>query len=426
MIKKPRIFQSELAVIGAGIAGCAASIFAQNRGIKTIQIGNTGALAYTSGYFDLLGIDQTNLIRDPWQGLDALRQQQPDHPYSKINNEEIRKAFIEFVTALKDMGLNYTVPSDSNLMAMSPAGTFKPTYCMPSTMSQFTQAMLSRAKVLFIDFMGLEGFSAQEIVANLTSQWSGLRAQRIAFPEMESGAQVYPEVMARALEVPATLEKLSLQIKQMAEDAEYIALPAILGIHRPDYIHTQMEKLIGLPVFEIPTIPPAVAGIRLREMLEQKLVARGASVITQQKVESVEFKGKAIQLSHQDHYGSVLIEADNMLLASGRFLSGGLNADQQHIHETLIDLPIQQPDTRGQWFSDEYFDPKGHAVNRSGILVNEKFQVVNHQHEVVDPRLYAAGIVLANQDWIRQRCGAGIAISSAYKAVLSIEQAIRK
>ena len=47
-------------------------------------------------------------------------------------------------------------------------------------------------------------------------------------------------------------------------------------------------------------------------------------------------------------------------------------------------------------------------------------QVVDAQQQLIDPRLYAAGIVLANQDWVRQRCGAGVAIATAYKAVLSI------
>jgi glycerol-3-phosphate dehydrogenase subunit B len=420
MIKKTRHYQSELAVVGAGIAGCAATVFALNRGIKTIQIGNTGALAYTSGYLDLLGIDHTDVIDDPWKGLDNLRQQEPDHPYSKLSNEEIRTAFAEFVSTLNDMGLNYTTPSNNNLQAMSPAGTFKPTFCIPATMNQSIQARISGARVLFIDFIGLEGFSAQEIIANLSSQWPGLRAQRIAFPDMESGAQVYPEVMARSLEVSETRERLANQIKDIAGEAEYIALPAILGIHSPDHIHREMERLIGLPIFEIPTIPPAVPGIRLRELLEQQLAAKGATIITQQKVAAVTFSEEHIQLSYEDHYGPVNIQAENMLLASGRFLSGGLAADQNHMRETLIGLPIQQPDNRSQWFSDEYFDPEGHAVNRSGVLVNEKLQVINHQNEVIDPRLYAAGIVLANQDWIRQRCGAGVAIATAFKAIQSL------
>ncbi|MGD8913830.1 MAG: anaerobic glycerol-3-phosphate dehydrogenase subunit B, partial [Candidatus Thiodiazotropha sp.] len=70
-------------------------------------------------------------------------------------------------------------------------------------------------------------------------------------------------------------------------------------------------------------------------------------------------------------------------------------------------------------FQEAYFDPSGHAVNRAGVRVNNNFQVVDLNQRIIDPRLYASGIVLANQDWIRQRSGAGIALATAYKAVQS-------
>ena len=111
-------------------------------------------------------------------------------------------------------------------------------------------------------------------------------------------------------------------------------------------------------------------------------------------------------------------------MASGRFLSGGLKADQHQVREALIDLPVQQPEgcTEGRenWFSESYFDVNGHAINRSGVMVNDNFQPLDHQGQIIDKRLYAAGIVLAGQDWIRQRSGAGLAIATAYKAVNAI------
>jgi len=420
MIKKTRQYKSELAVVGAGIAGCAVTVFAQARGIQTTQIGNSGALAYTSGYFDLLGADSSEYLKDPWAGLAQLRESEPDHPYSKLTDQDLRDSLDEFITALKKMGLSYSSPGEKNHLAMLPAGACKPTFCLPETMFKGTLAMTSRAKVLIIDFVGLQGFSAQEIVANLKSQWPQLRAERMIFPEMESGAQIFPEVMARALEVPATREEFARRLKDIVEDAEYIAMPAMLGIHRPDFIHSEMEKLLGLPIFEIPTIPPAVAGIRLRELFEQKLPALGATIISQHKVQRIEFENKSIRLYLQDSYGPVEIEAEKLVLASGRFLSGGLTADQQEVKEPLIDLPVQQPDGRENWFCESYFDSAGHAVNRSGIVVNEKFQPLDFKGRVIDKRLYAAGILLANQDWIRQRCGAGLAIATAYKAVKSL------
>jgi glycerol-3-phosphate dehydrogenase subunit B len=277
--------------------------------------------------------------------------------------------------------------------------------------------MSSKAKVLIIDFFGLEGFSANEIVKNLSSAWPQLSARRISFPEMETGAQVFPEVMARALEVRSTREIFALRLKEVAGDAEYIAMPAILGIHKPDIIHLEMEQLTGLPIFEIPTIPPAVPGIRLRELFERQLAARGATFISQQKVKQVLLQEETINLTLKDNFGPIEIKTDKLLIASGRFLSGGLQADQHQVRESLLDLPVQQPGERDNWFNESYFDPAGHAINQSGLRVTDEFQPINEQGKVIDRRLYCAGILLANQDWVRQRCGAGLAIATAYKAI---------
>lgn len=426
MIKKTRHYKSELAVIGAGIAGCAATSFALDKGIKTTQIGNTGALAYTSGYFDLLGANPDGYLQNPWQGLHQLRKQQPMHPYAKVSDTEIKQAFKQFIDALDKMGLSYHHSSQENQLAMLPAGACKPTFSLPSTMQKASLAMASRAAVLVIDFVGLQGFSATEIVTNLKSQWPQLRALRLAFPGMESGAQVFPEVMARAMEVASTREEFAGLLKQVAGDAEYIAMPAMLGIHKADAIHAEMEKLTGLPIFEIPTIPPAVPGIRLREILEQQLAAQGASVVTRQKVRQIKFEEKSIRLFLQDNYGPVEVEANHVILASGRFLSGGLTSTRNEIKESLLDLPVFQPAGRDNWFSENYFDPQGHAVNRSGLEVNDQFQVIDQAAGLIDKRLYATGIVLAHQDWIRQRCGAGLAIATSYKAVNAIAKSLKR
>lgn len=422
MNKKTRRYAADLAVIGAGIAGCAASVFALARGLTTVQIGNSGALAYTTGYFDLLGNHDTQYLDTPWEGLDQLRQQEPDHPFARMTNPDIQNAFVEFINAVEEMGLNYTFPSQKNHQVLLPAGVLKPTYCLPKTMQKVIPARSRNARVLLVDFIGLQGFSAKEIAANMKSSWPQLRTQHVDFPDMESGVQLYPEVMARALEVPATRKAFADRLLAVAADAEYIALPAILGIHRPDDVHAEMERLVGLPLFEIPTIPPAVPGIRLRELFAQQLARRGAINIAQQKVQRLELHNDAIRLFLQDNYGPIEINAQQVILASGRFLSGGLKTDQYQVKESLMDLPIDQPADRENWFNESYFAPQGHAINRAGVMVNKDFQPVDHDGQVIDERLLAAGIVLAHQDWIRQRCGAGLAIASAYKAVQTITQ----
>ncbi len=422
MIQQARSYRVQLAVVGSGLAGFAASIFAVERSIATAQVGNTGAVAYTTGYLDLLGahpVDTRHSLSDPWAGLEALRKDEPAHPYARISNREIRNAISLFVQSVSDMGVAYTVPGEANLGALTPAGTTKPTLSVPRTMVPGIEARNTKAKTLIIDFLGLKGFSAKEVAANLKPTWPNLSATRMGFPEMETGGQIYAEVMARALEVPAHREQLAERIKAVAGDAEYIGLPAILGIHRPDTIHRELQELVGVKLFEIPTMPPSVAGIRLREMFEQVFPDRGLVLVPQQNVKALTLNDDGGVLNMKDSYGEVIIHAETVVLATGRFLSGGLVAERDGLRESLLNLPVVQPDSREGWFRQEYFDPRGHQLNRAGVEIDDLFRPLGIDGKPVSNRLFGAGALLAHQDWVRQRCGAGVAVASAYKAVES-------
>lgn len=421
MIQQARTYKAQLAIVGSGLAGFASSIFALERGLTAAQVGNTGSVAYTTGYFDLLGAQPvgSDSLVDPWAGLDALRAEQPGHPYARISNRDIRNAMSVFVDAVTAMGVDYTLPGDRNLSALTPAGTRKPTLCIPGTMAPGIDACAGGAPTLIVDILGLQGFSAKEVVANLAPAAGKLFTASVGFPDMDSGAQVYAEVMARALQVSAHREQFAERLKAVAGHAEYIGLPAILGVHQPDHVHREMEKLVGVRLFEIPTIPPAVPGIRLREMFEQAFPEKGLALVPQQKVQQLTLNQDQITLELKDSYGHVKIQAETVILATGRFLSGGLIADRTGVREPLLNLPVAQPEGRSRWYQEDYFDPRGHDINRAGLEVDDGFRPLGKDGEPVNQRLFCAGAVLAHQDWIRQRCGAGIAIASAYRAVSS-------
>jgi glycerol-3-phosphate dehydrogenase subunit B len=427
MIEQPRNFTTELAVIGSGIAGFAASVFAVNRKISTALAGNSGAVAYTTGYLDLLGrLDgSTVAIADPWQALENLRQAQPDHPLSRIAGADIRAGFDEFTSFLGESGIAYSRAGDRNISALTPAGTLKQTLCVPATMAAGPRAFAAKAACVIVDFEGLKGFSAREVVANLGDRWPGLAAQRIGFPDMGRG-EIYPEVMARALEVPATRVKLAAALKSVAGQARVIGLPAILGMHRPDDVHADLENLTGLGIFEIPTMPPSVPGVRLRELLEQTLPKKGVTLIPQQKVTALHFDGVGATLDLRDGFGPIRIRARAVILATGRFLSGGLEAHPDGIREHLLDLPVTQPAGRADWYRERYTDVRGHAIHRAGIETDAQSRPLGRDRRPCSERLFAAGVIVAHQDWIRSRSGAGIAIATAYQAVAAAESYLRE
>jgi glycerol-3-phosphate dehydrogenase subunit B len=422
MTEEARHFETELAVIGSGIAGFAASIFALNKKIITAQVGNTGAVAYTTGYLDLLGKIEgdAGAVDNPWESMKTLKNKCPNHPLSDISTTDIEEAFNQFTAFLGECGIAYSSPGKTNITALSPAGTLKKTLCLPSTMAAGPQAFAAKKPCVIVDFKGLKGFSGRQVVANLQDKWPGLCTERISFPDMVSG-EIYPEVMARALEVEQTREKLAEAIKAVAGDAKTIGLPAVLGMHSPDFVRAELERLTGLEIFEIPTMPPSVPGIRLREMFEQVFPQKGLTLIPQQKVKSLTFNDNEVQLHIRDNYGPITIHAKAVILATGRFLSGGLEAHITGISEPLLDLPVTQPEKRENWYRDQYTDVRGHAIHKAGIEVDSSFRPLASDGKPYHERLFGAGIILAHQDWIRSRSGAGIAIATAYKAVEAVD-----
>ncbi len=419
----PRHFTTQLAVIGSGIAGFAASIFALNRKIATAQVGNTGAVAYTTGYLDLIGKRDgvADVVTDPWQALASLRETEPTHPLSRVAADDIQRAFAEFTAFLGECGLAYSAPGAVNISALTPVGTLKQTLCVPATMAAGPHALAANAACVIVDFRGLKGFSGVEVVANLRQRWPRLTTQRISFPGMERG-EVYPEVMARALEVPAIREKLAEALNGVAGSTSIIGLPAMLGMHRPDHVRAELERLTGREIFEIPTMPPSVPGIRLRELFQQVLPQKGVTLVPQQKVTSLSFGDDGATLALSDNFGPIRVHAQAVILATGRFLSGGLEAHPTGIREHLLDLPVTQPAARADWYRARYTDPRGHPIHRAGIEVDDSFRPLTSEGRRYHDRLFAAGVILAHQDWIRGRSGAGIAIATAFKAVTEAER----
>ncbi|MEZ5769348.1 MAG: glycerol-3-phosphate dehydrogenase subunit GlpB [Paracoccaceae bacterium] len=414
-----RRVDTELAVIGTGIAGFAAALFARARGLEVAQFGHSGAMAYTTGYLDLLGVEGGRKLADPWSGIAALKAREPEHPLARLAEADLRTALDGFVAALNEGGLGYTAPGDDNLTALLPYGVTKPTLSVPQTMAAGVAALADRTPALIVDFDGLQGFSAKEFATNIAGTWPALTTARLAFPQME-GKQVFPEVMARALETRKTREQLADLLRPLIDGVTHVGLPAILGIHKPDAVRADLEARLGVTLFEIPTIPPGVPGIRLREMFERVLPERGVKLEPNLKVSSVAFQAGGVRLGLGGAMEDLEVHARAVVLATGRFLSGGLGSTRTRVFEKLIGLPLRQPADRDGWFEDAYLAPEGHALNRAGVPVDGQSRPVDAGGRPVDPRLFAAGAILSDQDWVRSRSGAGIAIASAWAAVQAI------
>ena len=419
----------DLCIIGTGLAGLAATMFAVNRGLSCVQVGQTGEINFSSGLLDLLGVHpvgEKNILSDPWAGIDALVRDIPEHPYARLPKEDIQAAFKELLSFLKETGLTYHRRMNHNSAVLTSLGTLKPTYGVPHTMWKGVAALKKTPAGLILDIRGLKGFSARQIAAALQKDWSDVMTGRISFPGMDHLNEVYPEHMANALILPENREKVAQAVRPHLKDAQIIGLPAILGIYRTHEIVSDLEKRIGVPVFEIPTIPPSVPGLRLKEAFERGLRAKGVRYFSQNRVLSARAgKDRYFELDIGRKTTEDSLKSRGIILASGRFIGGGLYADRLRIKETVFDLPVHQPDNRAGWHRRDMLDPRGHPVNRAGLEIDDSFRPLNSSHRPAYRTLFAAGSILAHNDWKRLKCGAGLAVASAFGAVTSFVRICR-
>jgi glycerol-3-phosphate dehydrogenase subunit B len=408
-------------VIGTGMAGLAAAFFAADLGMSTALVGSTAEIAFASGLIDLLGvhpIGEKRLWENPWDALEALVCDEPNHPYAKIPAAEIAAAIDAFTAFLAGAGIAYRRRAAANAQVLTPMGTVKPTYAVPASMWAGVEAYEKRAACLIVGIAGLKGFSARLVAENTARTWPAIRAATVDFPDSQTGEEVFAERIAWRLESSAGRETLAALVAPHLKDARVVGLPAVLGIHRPGEVFSDLQQRIGVSVFEIPTMPPSVVGLRIKEAALQALANAGVQVFSEQRVSAAgEGADRGFVLTAGKDAQRHTIETRAVILAGGRFLGGGLRADRRRIREPLFDLPVHQAPDRATWHRDTFLDPKGHRINRAGIETDEFFRPLDRTGAPAHPALFAAGSILAHQDWMRQKCGAGLAVSTARAAV---------
>jgi glycerol-3-phosphate dehydrogenase subunit B len=411
----------DIMVIGSGIAGMAASLFSINRKLSTVQAGSAGGTLFTSGVLDLMAIhpiEEKKVWSNPWEAIAALRDQAPLHPYARISDEDIHRAFEEMVSFLNSVGMNYRFEKSRNVRLITSMGTIKHTYCVPESMWHCIKAHEEKAPCLIIDFNGLREFSGRQISSTLQNEWPLLRSLRVSFPGTEGLNEIHPVHLAQALELSPVRESLAARILPEIRNVRYAGFPAVLGIKKTPAICAHLEKLLGVPVFEIPMMPASVPGFRLKEVFDSSLPPKGLLRLIDKRVESVtRLDNGNFILNIGGPYQDQFIQARGVILATGRFLGKGLMSDRKEIFEPLFRIPVWQPANRVSWHRERFLDPSGHPINSAGIEVDDSFRAVDGTGKVIYDNLFIAGSILAHQDWIRMKCGSGLAFATAYAAV---------
>jgi glycerol-3-phosphate dehydrogenase subunit B len=169
-------------------------------------------------------------------------------------------------------------------------------------------------------------------------------------------------------------------------------------------------------------MPISVPGMRLRMALETAVTTRGVRRHHRAIVRSITFGANGVTLDFDDGGGaqSDRVVAKTVILATGRFAGGGLVAGRDRVREPILGLAVEQPASRDAWQRHDFLDPSGHPINRAGVRTDFAWRPLGAGGDPASPRLFAAGSLLARQDWMRAKCGAGLAIATAWAATRAL------
>ncbi len=407
----------DLIIIGAGLTGWMAAYTAARAGLQVkIVTKGLGALHWSAGTIDVLGYypDAETAVDKPMETVRALPR---DHPYTLLNGQ-LESTLQEFVALTRDLGLPYSGTADgANLWLPSPVGAARPTFLAPQV--QLVGDLKRDTPMLIVGLRGLRDFYPELIADNLCKQ--GLRARSAFLPlDLVTTRRDFNTVhLAQALDDAACRARLAAGLKTLLQPGERIGLPAILGMDAHAAALDDLRAQTGAQIFEIPTLPPSVPGIRLNNALRRRLEKMGVQVDVNMEVKQFHAENDRVQYVETETSARPLKHrAQNFLLATGGILGGGIYTDHTgKVGEVVFDLPLVAPTARAEWFRTRFFDASGHPIFRAGVCVNCDFQPVDARGTRVYANVWAAGGTLANADAILERSLEGIAIATGIGAI---------
>lgn len=414
----------DVIVLGAGLAGLMAAEVASCRGARVLVLAQgMGSLPLTTGCIDALGYfppSSSNLVDSPSSALPKLIEEFPSHPYALAGLPRIAEAFAYFQKLSHEIGLPYSGSLSSNFLIPTPLGTFHPTCLIPETMA--LGDLKQPEPALLLGFSGLKDFSPLLIAANLnrlkslTKRGSRFRAETLKEINLE-GKALNSLNLAAAFDRKKFRKEIAKQIRPLLNSEERLGLPAVIGWLSPQEALADLQNELLTKVFEIPLLPPSVPGLRLQKHLRQHLQNKGVRILI----------GLSSLLPHKD--GDRLIgftlgnskyspsfKAASFVLATGKFVGGGLEASREGIKETLLDLPLSYPPRRREWFNENLLDLSGQPFNKIGIDVNSDLQPLDLHGCLVYKNLFAAGGIIGHCDSLSEKSGGGVAITTGYLA----------
>lgn len=409
-------------VIGAGLAGLTAALRLAEEGLRVVVVAKgVGATHLAPATIDVLGYDDGR-VDSPARALPEFAARHPEHPYGRLSAEVIGSSLEWFRGRLDELA--YQGGLDENLLLPTAVGVAKPTALVPQTMA--AGDLRAGGRFIFVGLRGLKDFYPSYLAGNLArAELPGgvsveARAVELA-PRLGEERDVSGVGLAGRFEQGDFRNSIVRELRPHLAPGEVVGFPAVLGLRHAGEVWHELEAGLRRRVFEVPTLPPSVGGIRVFESMTAALRQKGARIVVGSTVDGAESNGRQLTGVVTETAGRPrTYRARAFVLASGGFSSGGLQVDSHgRARETILGLPVAGAPGPGEpRFAPGYFEE--HPIAGAGLAVDELLRPLGAEGAPAFENLYGAGATLAGAVPWREASGNGLSLSTGYAAASAI------
>jgi glycerol-3-phosphate dehydrogenase subunit B len=408
----------DVLVIGAGPAGLLAAWVARrtHARVRLLATG-IGTTHVSPGWLGILDTDSGPQAGDLQPALDEWILRHPAHPYALAGSEALRGGIAALREVCSAADINYLGDLQSNFRLPTALGAVKQAALVPETFA--SGDLRQPGEILIAGPAGWRDFYPVLCAENLARQGFSARAISFDLPEMHTGQfDPTPAGLARLFDQPGIREQVAALIRPRLAGANRVGLAAILGLEHCTEAWHDLQDRLGVPVFEIPTLPPSVPGIRLYNAFKAALGQAGVQIlldmeVTHGLVQDHRAHGVAVPGSVRE----MMFSAERTLLATGGLYGGGIVSDYQGcLRETVFGLPVMAPDNMSEWFDDRFIGGADHAIHRAGLRANQALQPVDAAGQVLLENVRIVGRLLGGYSPLSEGSTEGAWLATAYRA----------
>lgn len=410
---------ADVVVVGGGVAGLAATLAAVREGARvTVLDARPGASSLAGGAWDLgLSLASLREERSCSALLAAMLAARPAHPLSPLASEVPALAAEAHDAVLGALGIYAPLALDrppalvaTDLGHVRRVGT--------AQRGVLDLAALPEGRIAVARFPAARAHDGAFVAASLGALAAD-RGDRRRFCALEvemlrRGRDVWlhPHEAGALFDDDRARDRLVRALMRALGGASFdaVLLPPLLGEH-DDTAWSRVQKALALPIGEWSS---SLAGPQSARLVRALARAFARSKASYERSPVLRASASSVETERTTHRTGAVV------LATGRHLTGGLLFRRDVALEPLFELPgyldgkpIASSDTSALFDTDV---PAGAAGFRVGVGVDERLRPLDARGQPADPRLFAAGSMLAEVPIAGAGGGLGIAAITGWIA----------